>query len=1656
MEHPGLGVVWKRLVLNNKKLTFVWHRDLVDTEPAEDAGQTSLLDENGEGKADEKQNERSEFEQCLGSPRLLTNHVLTRMPDKSLGSRLYRLSLNARTSLTEQGINNLFLAFGFLRWYESIDSDKAILSPLALVPVELARANADSPWVLSLYEEEVVPNHSLVQILASNFGLELPPAPDDELLDDESALDKYFADILHAVEHQERWQIVEDAVLGTFSFQKVAMWNDLGRNRERILAHDVCGAIAGGEDIELGDTSDLLSPSEFDDRVSPSDIHNILDCDSSQLEAILAAKAGVNLVLDGPPGTGKSQTIANIIAEFLADGKTVLFVSEKAAALEVVKRRLDSRNLGDFCLECHSHKANKREIIAELGRCLELDAEQYRDDTQNLEQLRQQRTTLNTYVRALHTPVSALKITPYQAHGRLAAVNDAERSHFTMSDVLAVDQSSFRQLLDALRRLSSCREVVENRNSHPWRGCNAEGHSLAILDDVASQFQDLAKEIERALENVEDLQILDILGEQPTRNDIECAIATAGEATAYPSIPPSWFESDARTVAETIVKTSHDVAACRKTRSDLSQFRSEVFAEESTTNSLAAFPWKEAQNWNNWLRLPFPTSVRTLRERSQAFADDLSYLDEELETCRDAFDRLARILHVTIDGAKPIKFISKLTAIARCVADIERANASWFSPEKRLELKAVAAQCVEELADIEKESARLSDRFAQEAFGPQSSSVVADAKQHQTAWEDFTAFRKHFVEFYIADPPNSTKAIVNDMKQFGKYAARKARLADLETEDRDRLLFDREDVPDWTAMADIVAAISTLRSMLKLPDRLEMLADDWLCEKLLAVSKDCRAATEQTAQLRSDLLKSFSPSAFGTPGWEKVEELGKYERFWRRWKGEWREYRQQASELFTADAPRSGRRLVASLKRLRHYHRRCVSLESAEKEYFEILPYSASGTVDWDVLQTALDAIGRLKAGLASSDRAKDWLEGGKLAELRGVIAHRTAGEKALGELREPLGQRFSRSALDNCDSALAGQVREHVRFLKQWRLFKSEQFTRLYNSEPPKSSRRVFKDLADLEAYHAAVSRLQETTRGQADATLSDDDDIGDWPTIARRLDAVEQLSSLIRVPGSLVAALSRPQGIDRQAAITSADALDSALASVYEDVHVFCDRFKSVPIADRLRAYTDSDLESLRKLTARDTESIGRQIQILDAIVGLLHEDGDLSINDVGESHKRIATLTKRERKARNRAERSEGIVDLTVDPLLQDWSEAAKNAEWFLAFFAQHNGHPPNSILQIVTDKDVRVAASKAVTQAQDALSARFCQLWQYLGTLFNLKDDVSIGIRIESTPLVDLLQWLKDRTKDVNRLYEWTEFRDIEDALRRHGASRLLDEVTSGEMTTDDASRAFEARFFRLWLDSAYADNDTLRRFNANEHERIIQQFREVDRRIIDGGYKRIRTRLLQNPDRPRLGLLNAPASSETSILLKEVNKRRRHLSLRQLFKRIPGLVMRLKPCIMMSPLSVSTYLDSDQISFDLVIFDEASQVRPYDAIGAVYRGSQLVVAGDQKQLPPTSFFDKLSSDDDSGRDDDEYTESIADFESILDVCCTKGVPRKRLRWHYRSRREPLIAFSNRYYYNNELITFPSVHDIDGQSAVRHEFVADGPERVNGFETTAVRN
>ena len=251
----------------------------------------------------------------------------------------------------------------------------------------------------------------------------------------------------------------------------------------------------------------------------------------------------------------------------------------------------------------------------------------------------------------------------------------------------------------------------------------------------------------------------------------------------------------------------------------------------------------------------------------------------------------------------------------------------------------------------------------------------------------------------------------------------------------------------------------------------------------------------------------------------------------------------------------------------------------------------------------------------------------------------------------------------------------------------------------------------------------------------------------------------------------------------------------------------------------------------------------------------------------------------------------------------------------------------------------------------------------------------------------------------------------------GLAPVISELESPDGHSISLPDLFERSFRRALLFAIIELEPALRDFFGREHNELIARFRELDKKLATLSRDLIRARLTAGIPQDQ-GFDDVP-KAEIGLLRKEIAKRMRHIPVRQLLNRIPTLLPRLKPCVLMSPLSVAQYLEASHEAFDVVIFDEASQIPVWDAIGAIARGKQLIVVGDPKQLPPTNFFSSGSNDD-----DDLTPEEHKDLESILDELMTNGLRHKRLQWHYRSRHEGLITFSNRQYYDNELLTFPS--------------------------------
>jgi very-short-patch-repair endonuclease len=330
-----------------------------------------------------------------------------KFPDE-LERILGKVVADAKLSEQETGISTLFLSFGFLEWYDSENSDKKAFAPLLLLPVALdvKKSYGRNSFSISATESTAESNLSLQKLSEMEFRRKLPTFENGE---DESigSIEAYFDAVQAAIKDLGRWQIHRWLVLGHFAFGRFAVYADLNPSNWDVdpAAHPLVGSILRGVDrsgegaLIPGDPSDYLIDDPQIEAAAPFLIH---DADASQHSAVIDAMKGHNLVIHGPPGTGKSQTIANIIANGLAAEKTILFVAEKQAALEVVKRRLERAGIGEFCLELHSDKASPKIVLESLQQRLKVDP--VTTPTSQTPSWHANRVEIAKYLEALHTP----------------------------------------------------------------------------------------------------------------------------------------------------------------------------------------------------------------------------------------------------------------------------------------------------------------------------------------------------------------------------------------------------------------------------------------------------------------------------------------------------------------------------------------------------------------------------------------------------------------------------------------------------------------------------------------------------------------------------------------------------------------------------------------------------------------------------------------------------------------------------------------------------------------------------------------------------------------------------------------------------------------------------------------------------------------------------------------------------------------------------------------------------------------------------------------------------------------------------------------------------------------------------------------------------
>jgi superfamily I DNA and/or RNA helicase len=313
------------------------------------------------------------------------------------------------------------------------------------------------------------------------------------------------------------------------------------------------------------------------------------------------------------------------------------------------------------------------------------------------------------------------------------------------------------------------------------------------------------------------------------------------------------------------------------------------------------------------------------------------------------------------------------------------------------------------------------------------------------------------------------------------------------------------------------------------------------------------------------------------------------------------------------------------------------------------------------------------------------------------------------------------------------------------------------------------------------------------------------------------------------------------------------------------------------------------------------------------------------------------------------------------------------------------------------------------ALDAIKNQYDSSFLKLSGFFD--DDLTDLYHMSLANLIAKLESCQGKMEDLGN---WIAFFKLITEIKDAGAYDILTEAIEKNARVADIPQMFQKAYYRQWIEGIIQTSPVLAKFTRASHDQAVKEFAMKDREQFEISKAQIKSELSQK--RPSVNMV--VNGSSVQILLREETKKRKQKSIRKLLAETADIVQVIKPCFLMSPLSVSTFLESQALHFDVVVFDEASQIFPQDAIGSIYRADQAIIVGDSKQMPPSNFFSSTIDADDEDEESD-----VNDFESILDLCST-AMPRLQLRWHYRSHYEQLISFSNKNFYDNHLITFPA--------------------------------
>lgn len=1531
-------------------------------------------------------------------------------------------NLRSKTKLAqeEQGTNILYLSFGFILWREhNRDSSPWLKSPLLMMPVQLGLKSLNAPYTLSKYDDEIEVNPTLDYLFNQNYGIDLPTFE----LKNKDSFDNYMEQIEEIID-KKGWKLIREVSLGLLSFLKISMYHDLNNNREILMNNPVIQAISGDRHA-LGELPAQAKNFNFD-KTQPTEWYEVVDSDSSQEEAILLSKLGVSFVMQGPPGTGKSQTITNIIAEALGDGKKVLFVSEKSAALQVVLKRLTDANLDDFCLSLHNYKANKKEIIDNIGSNLGLSWGYAESSIMwELTELFHDRQYLDEYAEELHKTIEPFGESPYTVFGRLAKYADATAINFKFQNPTQISKEKYASLLFLVDAFEKALNNIDGKlTDNPWADTTATVSGQLFKTEMINATEGLEKnlnEMEGLVLSLNDNYRCKLV---PNWSNVSANIDKYESILELPLFPVEWKNSGRRSFLRI-----RALSESKKKDEVLNHVNILKELSDTLTESWSVYNLSVSQNELKQImdiKEQDNLEDETLADCNSKVIDSIDKAESEIKELLGYYREAVALI-----GVSEKDTLSDILIVNRILDAMEKVSAldpSWFDMKKNAQYLSRAKEAKTHKETLLEKRNKILENWE---------SAVLEINTEELL--------DRFKTKYTVDFHRTRNVFDNDLSRLRvMHKSVGIEIDDDEIIDmlQDLVAISKEKI--W--FTDNDARISE-----KYPSLYKGIETNWddFLFNIQRLANDAIKHKEKIHQLKEEVLSGWERETLNLDSTAmlnkfKTDYVGMFHKMKSGYKEDMEQIRLLSKSVGTKIKESEVITLLQSLNEIKQEKQWFFDNET---RYKEAIPthYHAEDT-DWELIKREINSIS------VEAQKHQNIIR-----EKQRSILERWEPE-ALDINPENILRRFREDYTQNYRT-INDLYKKDINYLMKF--FKDENI-QLSNNMAQEVLQLVNEIKEEQRWYQENENQLKETfivnyagfetdwdnviagihTASDVVSQMSIDDiSENNIYVILKAFENSDKASEMLSVKNSLsenrIMRLAETiKDVIHLAELPIKISLQSSILPRIEELKCSAEKIDGIiKVLDDSSRSEKVTWKRLKELMTLTSSMMGENTWIMSNTDQFKEENNTIDDDSSIKQLAFFASLVLRRYEGTSTYVQSEELKKIYGERykgLETDWQQIISDIDAVDSYLKNDYSEGIEAFLDDVSnDAEKRKNAQEELVRLNELLKLSEGGI-DYFDKLFPKLKMRDISFRNIADKYTACLN-------GFGELNKWLDYIETKRECDEEGLNDFTDKIAEKNNEVRDVRNAFERGFLMQWLSLTIDDVPSVQTFQRRVHEQKLDKFVKLDTKQFDFSKERIRDKIIGSfPDRNEI----TGSKSELRILLHEMEKKRRIMPLRKLFHEIPTLLLTLKPCLMMSPLSVAYFLNAEDYHFDMVIFDEASQIFPQDAIGAIFRADQVIIAGDTKQLPPTNFFSSSTSNSNDDYDDDnedDFEEEV--YDSILEETANV-LPNRTLLWHYRSKHEHLIAFSNQEIYKNELVTFPSSNESEPDTGVEFSFVEGG--------------